>query len=104
MHVHVELTGRGARDAILRLACPVSCRLLQAKVYDVTKTPKGQRVCFVSRVEVGPSASHPIYHLPSGTCCGPDHKTYVVGGWAWAWWLISDTQRFVPVQTVIWLR
>uniref|UniRef100_A0A8C6WEW5 Flotillin n=1 Tax=Neogobius melanostomus TaxID=47308 RepID=A0A8C6WEW5_9GOBI len=26
-------------------------------------------------------------------CCGSDQKTYVVGGWAWAWWLISDIQR-----------
>ncbi|XP_056613551.1 flotillin-2b [Triplophysa dalaica] len=29
----------------------------------------------------------------SGACCGSDTKTYVVGGWAWAWWLLSDTQR-----------
>ncbi|XP_060928838.1 flotillin-2 [Limanda limanda] len=29
----------------------------------------------------------------SGACCGADVKTYVVGGWSWAWWLISDTQR-----------
>ncbi|XP_030299026.1 flotillin-2 [Sparus aurata] len=29
----------------------------------------------------------------SGGCCGSDIKTYVVGGWSWAWWLISDTQR-----------
>lgn len=29
----------------------------------------------------------------SGACCSADEKTYVVGGWAWAWWLISDTQR-----------
>ncbi|XP_034095645.1 flotillin-2 isoform X2 [Gymnodraco acuticeps] len=28
-----------------------------------------------------------------GDCCGSDTKTYAVGGWAWAWWLISDTQR-----------
>uniref|UniRef100_A0A4W5LXL9 Flotillin n=1 Tax=Hucho hucho TaxID=62062 RepID=A0A4W5LXL9_9TELE len=26
-------------------------------------------------------------------CCGSDEKTYVVGGWSWAWWLISDIQR-----------
>lgn len=31
---------------------------------------------------------------PSGDCCGSDTKTYAVGGWAWAWWLISDTQRW----------
>uniref|UniRef100_A0A3B4BBE8 Flotillin n=1 Tax=Periophthalmus magnuspinnatus TaxID=409849 RepID=A0A3B4BBE8_9GOBI len=30
---------------------------------------------------------------PIWACCGADEKTYVVGGWAWAWWLISDTQR-----------
>ncbi|KAK6317183.1 flotillin-2a isoform X2 [Coregonus clupeaformis] len=29
----------------------------------------------------------------SGGCCGSDEKTYVVGGWSWAWWLISDIQR-----------
>uniref|UniRef100_A0A8C3I5B1 Flotillin n=3 Tax=Emydidae TaxID=8476 RepID=A0A8C3I5B1_CHRPI len=26
-------------------------------------------------------------------CCGSDLKQYVFGGWAWAWWCISDTQR-----------
>uniref|UniRef100_A0AAQ5ZUX2 Flotillin n=1 Tax=Amphiprion ocellaris TaxID=80972 RepID=A0AAQ5ZUX2_AMPOC len=29
----------------------------------------------------------------SGGCCGSDIKTYIVGGWSWAWWLISDAQR-----------
>uniref|UniRef100_A0A8D0XHH0 Flotillin n=1 Tax=Sus scrofa TaxID=9823 RepID=A0A8D0XHH0_PIG len=29
----------------------------------------------------------------SGGCCGSDYKQYVFGGWAWAWWCISDTQR-----------
>lgn len=29
----------------------------------------------------------------SGGCCGSDEKTYVVGGWSWAWWLLSDAQR-----------
>ncbi|XP_029302733.1 flotillin-2 [Cottoperca gobio] len=29
----------------------------------------------------------------SGGCCASDTRTYTVGGWAWAWWLISDTQR-----------
>ncbi|KAM4699226.1 flotillin-2 isoform 1-T2 [Discoglossus pictus] len=29
----------------------------------------------------------------SGGCCGSDTKQYVYGGWAWAWWCISDTQR-----------
>ncbi|XP_029943304.1 flotillin-2-like [Salarias fasciatus] len=29
----------------------------------------------------------------SGGCLGSDVKTYIVGGWAWAWWLLSDAQR-----------
>uniref|UniRef100_A0A8C4U6H6 Flotillin n=4 Tax=Falco TaxID=8952 RepID=A0A8C4U6H6_FALTI len=29
----------------------------------------------------------------SGGCCGSDVKQYVYGGWAWAWWCITDTQR-----------
>nr|XP_061811902.1 flotillin-2-like [Nerophis lumbriciformis] len=29
----------------------------------------------------------------SGGCSGSDSKTYVVGGWSWAWWLLSHTQR-----------
>ncbi|NP_001080298.1 flotillin 2 L homeolog [Xenopus laevis] len=29
----------------------------------------------------------------SGGCCGSDTKQYVYGGWAWAWWCVSDTQR-----------
>ncbi|KAK5599113.1 Flotillin-2, partial [Crenichthys baileyi] len=26
-------------------------------------------------------------------CCGSDTKTYIVGGWAWAWWLVTNSQR-----------
>ncbi|KFP53346.1 Flotillin-2, partial [Cathartes aura] len=29
----------------------------------------------------------------AGGCCGSDVKQYVYGGWAWAWWCITDTQR-----------
>ncbi|NXN96883.1 FLOT2 protein, partial [Rhinopomastus cyanomelas] len=29
----------------------------------------------------------------AGGCCGSDAKQYVYGGWAWAWWCITDTQR-----------
>ncbi|XP_047247491.1 flotillin-2 isoform X1 [Girardinichthys multiradiatus] len=29
----------------------------------------------------------------SGGCCGSDMKTYIVGGWAWAWWLVTNSQR-----------
>ncbi|NXX99296.1 FLOT2 protein, partial [Centropus bengalensis] len=31
--------------------------------------------------------------LSAGGCCGSDVKQYVYGGWAWAWWCITDTQR-----------
>ncbi|XP_072909220.1 flotillin-2-like isoform X1 [Hemitrygon akajei] len=31
--------------------------------------------------------------IVSGGCCGSDHKQYVIGGWAWAWWCVSQTQR-----------
>ncbi|NXW76385.1 FLOT2 protein, partial [Hirundo rustica] len=29
----------------------------------------------------------------AGGCCSSDEKQYVYGGWAWAWWCITDTQR-----------
>jgi hypothetical protein len=29
----------------------------------------------------------------SGGCCGSTNKQMVVGGWAWAWWLVTDVQR-----------
>merc|ERR1712112_402765 len=31
--------------------------------------------------------------LISGGCCGSTSKKTVVGGWAWAWWLVTDVQR-----------
>ena len=30
----------------------------------------------------------------SGGCCGSTSKKTVVGGWAWAWWLVTDVQRW----------
>ncbi|KAM7033261.1 flotillin-2 isoform 1-T1 [Acridotheres tristis] len=33
------------------------------------------------------------YAVHPGGCCGSDEKQYVYGGWAWAWWCITDTQR-----------
>ncbi|XP_064533986.1 flotillin-2 isoform X1 [Pseudopipra pipra] len=33
------------------------------------------------------------YAVHPGGCCGSDQKQYVYGGWAWAWWCITDTQR-----------
>ncbi|XP_063811970.1 flotillin-2 isoform X2 [Pseudophryne corroboree] len=38
----------------------------------------------------------------SGGCCGSDSKQYVYGGWAWAWWCISDTKRLsLEVMTIL---
>lgn len=28
----------------------------------------------------------------SGGCCGNDAKKTVIGGWVWAWWLVTDVQ------------
>lgn len=28
----------------------------------------------------------------SGGCCGSTKKSIIVGGWAWAWWLVTDVQ------------
>ncbi|CAL8348618.1 unnamed protein product [Arctogadus glacialis] len=42
-----------------------------------------------SCLTVGPNEALVV----SGGCCGSDQKTYMVGGWAWAWCLISNTQR-----------
>ncbi|EOB08421.1 Flotillin-2, partial [Anas platyrhynchos] len=38
----------------------------------------------------------------AGGCCGSDVKQYVYGGWAWAWWCITDTQRLsLEVMTIL---
>ncbi|KAK4878190.1 hypothetical protein RN001_010696 [Aquatica leii] len=31
--------------------------------------------------------------IVSGGCCGSTKKVTIVGGWAWAWWLVTDVQR-----------
>lgn len=31
--------------------------------------------------------------LISGGCCGSTRKRTIVGGWAWAWWLVTDVQK-----------
>lgn len=35
----------------------------------------------------------PTILLLSGGCCGHTKKRTIVGGWAWAWWLVTDVQR-----------
>ncbi|XP_056601090.1 flotillin-2a isoform X2 [Triplophysa dalaica] len=38
----------------------------------------------------------------SGACCGSDEKNYTVGGWAWAWWLITDIQKLsLEIMTIL---
>lgn len=34
-----------------------------------------------------------VIHFISGGCCGSTRKRTIVGGWAWAWWLVTDVQR-----------
>lgn len=31
--------------------------------------------------------------IVSGGCCSSTSKKMVVGGWAWAWWMVTDVQR-----------
>lgn len=31
--------------------------------------------------------------IVSGGCCGSTKRVTIVGGWAWAWWLVTDVQR-----------
>ena len=39
---------------------------------------------------VGP---HEALMISGGCCCGQSTKKYKVGGWAWAWWLVTDVQK-----------
>lgn len=34
-----------------------------------------------------------VFLYSSGGCCGSTRKRTIVGGWAWAWWLVTDVQR-----------
>ena len=40
--------------------------------------------------------------LFSGGCCGSRQKKTRVGGWAWAWWLVTDVQR-LSLEVSDWL-
>jgi len=31
--------------------------------------------------------------IVSGGCCGTQGKSYVIGGWAWAWWCVSQVDK-----------
>ncbi|XP_076452448.1 flotillin-2a-like [Babylonia areolata] len=37
---------------------------------------------------VGPNEALVI----SGGCCGAQGRKYIIGGWGWAWWMVTDTQ------------
>lgn len=34
-----------------------------------------------------------LFLCPPGGCCGSTKRVTIVGGWAWAWWLVTDVQR-----------
>ncbi|XP_033627602.1 flotillin-2-like [Asterias rubens] len=38
---------------------------------------------------VGPNEAMVV----SGGCCGSGSKKYIIGGWTWAWWAVSDVQK-----------
>lgn len=38
-----------------------------------------------------------LLNLFAGGCCRSASKTMVVGGWAWAWFLITDVQRLLII-------
>ena len=40
----------------------------------------------------------------SGGCCGSTSKKTVVGGWAWAWWLVTDVQRWGLRRVGEWIQ
>lgn len=29
----------------------------------------------------------------AGGCCGATGRKFIVGGWGWSWWLVTDVQR-----------
>ncbi|XP_054267737.1 flotillin-2-like [Macrosteles quadrilineatus] len=37
--------------------------------------------------------------IVSGGCCGSTKKSFIVGGWAWAWWLVTDVQ-YLPLEVM----
>ena len=43
--------------------------------------------------------SPPLTMCVAGGCCGSTSKKTVVGGWAWAWWLVTDVQRYSILST-----
>lgn len=47
----------------------------------------------VSSVPIWLNRSLKQLKLSAGGCCRSTARTYVVGGWAWAWWLVCDVQR-----------
>ena len=36
--------------------------------------------------------------IVSGGCSGSDQKITIVGGWAWAWWCVTDVQRQIETH------
>jgi hypothetical protein len=41
-----------------------------------------------------PAATYRVFFsVFSGGCCGSTKKRTIVGGWAWAWWLVTDVQK-----------
>lgn len=48
---------------------------------------------FLSLAEFHQYNHNSLLFLFTGGCCGSTKKRTIVGGWAWAWWLVTDVQR-----------
>lgn len=48
-------------------------------------------VFFADRLRLNDKPKH--YFVLSGGCFGSTQKRTIVGGYAWAWWLVTDVQR-----------
>ncbi|PWA25551.1 hypothetical protein CCH79_00019656 [Gambusia affinis] len=66
-------------------ACPMKPRFEVCVVLLKTTSSLNMGNCLT----VGPNEALVV----SGGCCGSDTKSYIVGGWAWTWWLVTNSQR-----------
>lgn len=35
-----------------------------------------------------------------GGCCGARNRKTIIGGWGWAWWLVTDVQTYVSAVVI----
>ena len=67
--------------------------LFSAPSDDLRQSKKGQ--CFGSTLGINPTCLLTKPCMPAvcaGGWCGSQQKRTIVGGWAWAWWAVTDVQ------------